>query len=151
MACVRVLSPHFSNITSFFVLLSQTNSSYVPVTVAVKSVCAQINNDHPDWALSEQRVAKFVKKTMVADAAAANGTPKKAGKFKFTSPIARLKKAKAAKEESLASAIKEAAPKAAAASPVKMADIKEAVQSAKGAYEDEKDSDEPCCSVCVIS
>ena len=84
------------------------------------------------------------------NAGAASGT-KKTTKFKFTSPIAKLKKKKAAKEESLASAIKEAAPAAKdAVTPVKMA-AEETVETAKDAYKEEKESDsEPCCSGCVV-
>ena len=126
----------------------------------VKTVSAQISKDHPDWEVNERRVAKFVKKTMTDPTTGTAGatTAKKTTKFKFTSPIAKLKKKKAAKEQSLASAIKEAAPaaKEEAVSPVKMAadDLaspEETVETAKDVYKEEKESDsEPCCSGCVI-
>ena len=146
-------------------LYTQTTKSEAapaPITALVKTVSAQISNDHPEWEVNERRVAKFVKKTMTDPTAGAAGTAKKTTKFKFTSPIAKLKKKKAAKEESLASAIKEAAPAAKeAVSPVKMAAedmvketvdaAKETVETAKDAYKEEKESDsEPCCSGCVI-
>ena len=144
---------------------TKSEAAPAPITALVKTVSAQISNDHPDWEVNERRVAKFVKKTMTDPTTAgsgATGTTKKTTKFKFTSPIAKLKKKKAAKEESLASAIKEAAPAAKeAVSPVKMAaeDVvketvdaaKETVETAKDAYKEEKESDsDPCCSGCVI-
>ena len=128
-----------------------SESAPAPITAVVKTVSTQISNDHPDWEVNERRVAKFVKKTMTdPNAGAASGT-KKTTKFKFTSPIAKLKKKKAAKEESLASAIKEAAPAAKdAVTPVKMA-AEETVETAKDAYKEEKESDsEPWCGGCVI-
>ena len=143
---------------------TKSEAAPTPITALVKTVSAQISNDHPDWEVNERRVAKFVKKTMTDPTAGAGaaGTTKKTTRFKFTSPIAKLKKKKAAKEESLASAIKEAAPAAKeAVSPVKMAaeDVvketvdaaKETVETAKDAYKEEKESDsEPCCSGCVV-
>ena len=142
---------------------TKSEAAPAPITALVKTVSAQISNDHPDCEVNERRVAKFVKKTMTDPTAGASaGTIKKTTKFKFTSPIAKLKKKKAAREESLASAIKGAAPAAKeAVSPVKMAaeDVvketvdaaKETVETAKDAYKEEKESDsEPCCSGCVI-
>lgn len=86
--------------------------------------------------------------------------PAKGKTFKFTSPIARLKKKKKAKEEMLASAIKEAAPDGGGAgdpaSPVKMADLatpaKEgAGEAADGPYKDDNEAEsEPFCASCVI-
>lgn len=139
--------------TLLYTQTQTSESAPAPITAVVKTVSAQLSNDHPDWEVNERRVAKFVKKTMTApdsNAGAASGT-KKTTKFKFTSPIAKLKKKKAAKEELLASAIKEAAPAAEeAVTPIKMA-AEDVVETAKDAYKEEKESDsEPWCGGCVI-
>ena len=162
----------------------QTKKSFLiapaPITAVVKTVTAQISGANPTWDVNERRVAKFVKKEIntgtTSSSTAAGRTmtdakpdTMKVGKFKFTSPIAKLKKKKAAKEELLKSAIKEAAPNGGdPVSPVKMTAVdvvtpvkevaaeavdaaKETVEMAKDAYKDEKEKDsEPCCSACVI-
>ena len=155
VCCISLLvltDPHcLRPAPSSYTQTQTSESAPAPITAVVKTVSAQLSNDHPDWEVNERRVAKFVKKTMTdPNAGAASGT-KKTTKFKFTSPIAKLKKKKAAKEESLASAIKEAAPAAKdAVTPVKMA-AEETVETAKDAYKEEKESDsEPCCSGCVV-
>ena len=146
-----------------------------PIASAVKTVAAQISAAHPNWELNERRLTKFVKKELASstgtaaassssaamtDAAAAKGKKIKFTSPKFTSPIARLKKKKKAKEEMLASAIKEASPGGEGAgdpaSPVKMADLATPVKEGAGEagdspYKDDNEAEsEPICASCVI-
>ena len=132
-----------------------------PTASVVKTVAAQISVAHPNWEVNERRLTKFVKKELAAassSAAMTDTTAAKGKKIKFTSPIARLKKKKKAKEELLASAIKEAAPNGGEgdpASPVKMADLatpaKDGAEAAEGPYKDDNEAEsEPFCASCVI-
>lgn len=139
-----------------------------PTASVVKTVAAQISVTHPNWELNERRLTKFVKKELNSstDTAASSSSAvmtettdtAKGKRIKFTSPIARLKKKKKAKEELLASAIKEAGPGGAGgdpASPVKMADLttpaKDGAEKAEGPYKDDNEAEsEPFCASCVI-